>query len=662
MNNFDFANYPAIKRSLAAVLLAAMFSHAQADTEYGPLRAGESLSRIVNQNYLASPYENAVIMREILRLNPQAFINNNMGLIKQGVMLKLPSDASIRRSQQQSSATSTAVAATVIPAAPRPRVRVQTLQATLTQVRNERDQANLRARRIEAESAAKLDSLNTRINRLETEKESTSQQLASSGAELATLKQSLLELREANNQLIARSEQPAANSDELSKSLEESEQTIADKQQQIAELAASVSELKASANELQVSHESAINRLQEANTALEEKLAAQAQVDNSSVVSEQVEVKVAELKQQHQQQLKDLQASFDAKTSELTTTQLDTKKLMDEQSAMQSESVKLKDELAASLLAVKQLKQQHESEITTLNSEHQQTVNDLNASFDARLAEKAKLETDLTKEVAALQEKNESAVSELAILSNEKNQLMAELSETMASLDGLTSSDTTVTQQESVVEPVTLDPVVNDDANALISGPITKQLIVERLENPVALPLWGLLLGAFALGFTSLMMLFTRRKKQLIPATIVTEERAQLSTKETAEEQLVFRAADPAAQDPDIETLRVPPRKDPSRVAILDPTMTAATAVATAAVAGIAVGDETSDQLATAQAIDPTTSQHDDFEAKLKLLMAQTYEELGDPSAANELLLEVKEAGSPQQIEAASSMIDRLTH
>ena len=642
MNNFDFGNFSLIRPALVAVLLAGIFSDVKADTQYGPLRAGESLSRIVNQNYLASPYENDLIMREILRLNPQAFINNNMGLIKQGVMLTLPSDASIRRSQQQSGASTAAAATAVSQAETRPRARVQTLQATLAQVRNERDQANLRSRRIEAESAAKLESFNVRVERLESEKERLSQQLTSSDAELKALKQTLLEVRQENSRLTSTMQQPAANSDELSQQLSESKQAVALKQQALEKLQVSVSELTVESEKLKASHKASIDRLEEANKALEEKLAAQSELNSSDDVAKQLEAKVAELTIQHKQQLDDLQASFDSKTNNSSTVQADTKNLTNELERVKSESLEIKNELAAFRSETEELRQQHKSEIEILKSKHKQAIDELDVSFKTQLAEKTKSETNLNKLLSDSKVTSESAASELAIVNNENNQLKAELSEARASLEALASSSTTDQNQEILRESVSADPVAKDNSKALISGPITKQVIVERLENPVAFPLWGLLLGAFALGFTSLMMLFTRRKTQgvAISENMVTSTSPHSSMPQTQEE-LVFRAGDPSARDPDVESLRVPPRRDPSRVAILDPTMVGAS---TAVVVGAAAALEETSGQAQIPPNHVVISEQDEFEVKLKMLMAQTYEELGDTSAANQLIAEIDEA------------------
>ena len=118
MNNLSLGNYPLVKLSLSVLILMGVSAASKADTLYGPLKAGETLSSIVNENYLVSPFEDTVIMNEIFRLNPQAFIANNMGLVKQGVMLTLPNDATIRRTRTPSSGTTTVTAPAVVISTP----------------------------------------------------------------------------------------------------------------------------------------------------------------------------------------------------------------------------------------------------------------------------------------------------------------------------------------------------------------------------------------------------------------------------------------------------------------------------------------------------------------------------------------------------------------
>ncbi|MGB1311900.1 MAG: hypothetical protein ACPG47_11845, partial [Leucothrix sp.] len=68
MNNLRLGNSCGIMLSVSVVLMTSLISELRADTTYGPLRSGETLSSIVNQNYLVSPFEDAVIMQEIFRM------------------------------------------------------------------------------------------------------------------------------------------------------------------------------------------------------------------------------------------------------------------------------------------------------------------------------------------------------------------------------------------------------------------------------------------------------------------------------------------------------------------------------------------------------------------------------------------------------------------
>jgi len=162
------------------------------------------------------------------------------------------------------------------------------------------------------------------------------------------------------------------------------------------------------------------------------------------------------------------------------------------------------------------------------------------------------------------------------------------------------------------------------------------------------------MLGALALGFTSLMML-SRRREQVLPVAVpeLVEQSEQVTL---GEEGRVSHAFDPSVQDSDRETLRIQPRIDPSHVAIVDPTMT----ITPTMVAATAVPSESSGQPEEALAMSRPPSEYDEFESKFKLLIAETYKELDDTAAAYELLLEVQVEGSPQQGEVASSMIELL--
>lgn len=523
MNNLRLCNNWSAKVLLSAVLSVGTVAEAYADTQYGPLKAGETLSSIVNENYLISPFQNEVIMREIFRMNPQAFISNNIGLVKQGVMLKLPSDATIRRAQQQ---VSNAQASQSRSSA---RELTQSLEATLRQARKDRDEAKQQLRRVEVQSAEQIESFNSRIRRLESDKEVIAQQLEVSSKELASTKQSLEAARLDNSQSLVKAESANIEADgEITKQLEESSRLLEQKQQQVNELELSVSELKATTKNLEASHALTLDGLQKKNKTLEEALAAQQQANSSNSDSEQVEARIAELKLQHQQQLKQLQTSFEAKNAE-----------------------------------------QQNSDANGLAA----------GSINTNLA---------------------------------------------------------------------------TDSATLANGPITKQFLIQQLEKPVAFPLWGLLLAAFALGFTSLMMLLTKSRRPVNAAVSASLSSSSQVVENKIEEKLVFRASDQSAQDPDIETLRAPPRRDPSRVAILDPTMVADNRVM-----------EDKNPIADSQknslpeevlAVDDAQN----FDAKFKLLLAETYEELGDNLAANELLLEVVQEGNENQKKAASAFLARL--
>ena len=139
------------------------------------------------------------------------------------------------------------------------------------------------------------------------------------------------------------------------------------------------------------------------------------------------------------------------------------------------------------------------------------------------------------------------------------------------------------------------------------------------------------------------MMLFTRSRKQIVhsavsDANIPAVEGANLSAQEEA---LVFRAPDPSIQDPDIETLRAPQKRDPSRVAILDPSMTAA-AVTTAGLASAAAIAGQPNKVEEVAVTSKVRSESQVVEEKFKLLIAEAYEDLGDSAAANQMLLEVQ--------------------
>ena len=150
-----------------------------------------------------------------------------------------------------------------------------------------------------------------------------------------------------------------------------------------------------------------------------------------------------------------------------------------------------------------------------------------------------------------------------------------------------------------------------------------------------------MLLGALALALTTLLMFLARgrAKKATAVAPIVFDDEPVVA------DDVVFRAADPERIEPDIEALRVPPRRDPSRVAILDPTMIGSVDIADQSVI---ITDESA------------LGDHETIEVDLKLAMAEAYGDLGDVQAANELLIEVQQEGSQKQAASAQILLSRL--
>ncbi|MCX2778898.1 LPXTG cell wall anchor domain-containing protein [Microbulbifer thermotolerans] len=63
---------------------------------YGPVAANETLWEIAAQNRVGREFSVQQTMLAIQRLNPEAFINNNINLLKKGAVLRLPEAADIR--------------------------------------------------------------------------------------------------------------------------------------------------------------------------------------------------------------------------------------------------------------------------------------------------------------------------------------------------------------------------------------------------------------------------------------------------------------------------------------------------------------------------------------------------------------------------------------
>ena len=582
MNNLDLRPYPLVKLSLSVFILMSVSVQSRADTLYGPLKSGETLSSIVNENYLVSPFEDRIIMNEIFRLNPQAFISNNMGLVKQGVMLTLPSDDTIRRSPIQGSIS--VVPATTRQGSAETIALNRSLNETLEQVRNERDQAQLKLNRLQAESAEQSETLNAKIKQLDSDNKSTTRQLITAQAEITELKQSIERTRQENIQLVAKVQTVPVSSDVndvIAKELDDSKLIIAQKQQQISDLEVTVTELKAAANDVNSAHTAAVTELRSSYEILETKLAQQVQ----------------------------------ARTSDVNGSVTESSAQIDE-----------------------------------LNLQHQQALSDLNATFDAEIAQKSGIQESLKSELDAAKASMDSTQEELADLRNRNSELELALSDSLSVHETLKSESGANTDLVGLANTGTIDTLLN--------GPVTKALIAQEMQKPVAFPLWGLLLGCFALGFTSLMMLFPRKRRQVVQSinsSNTPNASIEVTTKavNVENEALVFRSANmDALQEPDIETLRVPPRRDPSRVAIVDPSMVATAASVKDAEPAI------NTELVSESYIALTP--HEASEAKLKLLIADTYVEIGNIQAANELLEEVQlEGGSVDRV-AAGELLARI--
>lgn len=84
-----------IKAIFTFCLSLLIFSNSLADRTYGPVKAKDFLSKIVNKSYPASSLTKSQIMVAILRSNPDAFRGGNIHFLKQAVILKLPAESDI---------------------------------------------------------------------------------------------------------------------------------------------------------------------------------------------------------------------------------------------------------------------------------------------------------------------------------------------------------------------------------------------------------------------------------------------------------------------------------------------------------------------------------------------------------------------------------------
>ena len=506
---------------LALFSLVTFQAVAFADTSYGPVRSGETLSSIVNENYILSPFSDQVIMQEIFRNNTGAFIANNIGLLKQGVTLKLPSDQSLLSASSQISSTPTTARTTATQAAPTQSQNSQTintLQQRLASVRAERDRTNRKLNQIESESKE--------------------------------LKSRVAELESTNFRLNA--------------------------------------EIKAADESLQLAR-SELTKVKEASKA-------------------------------------DLEAAKLQANNSVTSTQADQSTLVAEKDqrikALETSIAKLQDDQASELLALK----------TTLG-----TKGGEQEALEAKVATLAESAEKLEEQIDQLKVKNESLVIELAESKTAYDQLL----NNPAASQEVTTKDSLEAGNVDVGTSITADINVQTSSEPFDITTLNAQNISTQLEKSVTFPLWGALLAGLALALTTLLMFLARgrAKKAATVTPILFDDEPVVA------DDVVFRAADPERIEPDIEALRVPPRRDPSRVAILDPTMS----------------DQVGMTTESANEVDTTEVGGDDStEADLKLAMAEAYGELGDVQAASELLIEVQTEGSQKQSASAQILLNRL--
>ncbi len=72
------------------VAAAASSAIASTPSQYGPIKAGETLSKIASGLDSASPYSLDQTMLALLRANPDAFLKDNINLLREGAVLRVP--------------------------------------------------------------------------------------------------------------------------------------------------------------------------------------------------------------------------------------------------------------------------------------------------------------------------------------------------------------------------------------------------------------------------------------------------------------------------------------------------------------------------------------------------------------------------------------------
>ena len=293
-----------------------------------------------------------------------------------------------------------------------------------------------------------------------------------------------------------------------------------------------------------------------------------------------------------------------------------------------------------------------ETAIASLYDEHEKEIQDLKKALDkqslASLVEQSP-DPDASAKIKALTSQVSDFEFRIGKLIEHNESLGDELNQVQQAYDELVEQQSPSAPQSpsALTGEATgsTDGVenINTDASAIVTdadGTSMPHGFSAQLAKPVTFPLWGALLGAGALLLTTLLMFLARGRAQ--KALAVTESSA---VSDQAEEELVFRSANlDQYADPDVEMLRVPPRRDSSRVAILDPSMTES-------------APPESPVLAASQ---PAKQEQQGFEVDLKLAMAEAYDELGDQQAANELLQEVRQEGNQKQLASAEILLNRL--
>lgn len=543
-----------VKRALGLAVLATSISLplAHADTNYGPVRPGETLSDIVNGHYLVSPLSDQAIMQAIVRNNPGAFINGDIGRLRQGVILSLPADPAISQLQNGGidlDAVSRLVSSQSSRPAPRPVVsapatpspsnasELSSLRQDLTQLRRERDSLKDELSTLEQNT----NELRSKLQALETENRQANRQLLSAESSLNTVREQLKRAEADKAEALESATAAQAK-------VEAAEEAAASAQQ--AGINTDISSSEPANDDRDITSES------ESAAAPDPEILAK----EGRRVAE-LERTIREIQTQKERELADLRDAIAEKST-------------------------IQEAMEGNLNDLDETVRRYEAEIFELKT----TITTLNDRIDA---------TALTGEAPA--------ASTQVVQENSSTEIVTEASQALT--------------QTTAFDPFSVRSV--DD-----------------LKQSVNVPLWGLLLGALALALTSLMTLLGRRKRH--DEVIASPKITPIIENEPAAE-LVFRTGASQLQDPDVESLRVPPRRDASRVAVLDPSIISSTETASE--------PEATESEYTAEQLQ---------EGQLKLAMAEAYLELDDESAAAELLQEVRQEGSTEQIATANKLLSRL--